>query len=53
MNGKIYKINNNEIDCEIINGNGKYKKYDNLFGFLIFEGNLVNGEINGKGKEYK
>ena len=52
LNGKIYKINNNEIDCEIINGNGKYKKYDNLFGFLIFEGNLINGEINGKGKEF-
>ena len=51
-NGKIYKINNNEIDCEIINGNGTYKNYDNLFGFLIFKVNLVNGEINGKGKEY-
>ena len=28
--GKGYKIYNNEIDYEIINGNGKYKIYDNL-----------------------
>ena len=51
-NGKVFKISNNEIDCEIFDGNGLYKKYDNLCRFSLFEGNLVNGEINGKGKEY-
>ena len=51
--GKFYKTNNNEIESEIINGEGKYKKYDKFFGYLYFEGYLKNGEINGQGKEYK
>ena len=52
-NGKGYKFNNNEIDFEIIDGNGKIKMYDSSYGNLYFEGNLINGEISGKGKEYK
>ena len=51
-NGKGYKIYNNEIDFEIINGNGIYKKYDKSSGFLILSGNLTNGELNGYVKEY-
>ena len=51
-NGKGYKKDNNEIEYEIINGNGKYKRYKRIFGYLEFEGNLVNGEKKGKGKEY-
>ena len=48
-NGKGYKTYNNEIDYEIINGNGYYKEYY-YSGILLFEGNLINGEKNGKGK---
>jgi len=51
-NGKGYKTNNDEIEYEIIDGNGEYKAYEYNFGFLYFDGNLVNGEINGNGKEY-
>jgi hypothetical protein len=29
-NGKGYKLYNNEIDYEIINGNGKFKKYNDI-----------------------
>ena len=37
---------------DLINGNGKGKEYDYL-GELIFEGEYLNGEKNGKGKEYR
>ena len=50
-NGKGYKKDKNEIEYEIINGNGKYKYYDYFFGYLKFDGYLVNGEINGNGKK--
>ena len=49
-NGKGYKINNDEIEYEIIDGNGKYKVY--ISSYLEFDGYLVNGEINGNGKIY-
>ena len=35
---------------ELKNGNGKVKEFDD--GVLIFEGEYLNGKINGKGKEY-
>ena len=50
-NGKGYDKNGNII-YELINGNGKVKEYDN-YGYLIFEGEYLNGNRNGKGKEYK
>ena len=49
-NGKGYDENGNII-YELINGNGQIKEYyDN--GKLFFEGEYLNGERNGKGKEY-
>ena len=39
---KVYKLNK---------GNGFIKEYDN-YGRLIFEGNYLKGERNGKGKKY-
>ena len=48
--GKIYYSFNNEVS-EIKNGKGKIK----IYGYkntLIFEGEYLNGEANGKGKEY-
>ena len=38
----IYKLNN---------GTGNVKEY-NIVGRLIYEGGYLNGEKNGKGKEY-
>ena len=43
---------NNEFLFEIKNGIGKGKEYD-FFGKLEYEGEYINGERNGKGKEYK
>ena len=43
------------MEFEIINGNGKVKEYYyNRFNKykLLFEGEYLNGERNGKGKEY-
>ena len=51
-NGTGYKIYNNEIDFEIINGNGIYKKYHELTGYLKLIGNLSDGKLNGYVKEY-
>ena len=48
-NGKEYD-GNEKIIYELINGNGKIKEY--MYGELIFEGEYLNGEKNGKGKEY-
>ena len=42
--------NNNNIVYELKNGIGKLKEYK--YGKLIFEGEYINGEKNGKGKEY-
>jgi len=50
-NGKGYDKNGNII-YELDNGNGNVKEYTNR-GFLIFEGEYLNGKRNGKGKEYK
>ena len=39
------------MEFEIKDGKGYIKEYDCL-GDLIFEGEYLNGERNGKGKEY-
>ena len=49
-NGKGYNINGN-IDFEIKNGKGNIKKYNDISD-IYFEGEYINGKINGKGKEY-
>ena len=50
-NGKKYN-KNGEVLYELKNGKGNVKEYDNN-DHLIFEGQYINGERNGKGKEYK
>ena len=53
LNGKKWNvkgdINNN--NCKLENGKGYIKVISNN-GKVIFEGNYLNGERNGKGKEY-
>ena len=49
-NGKGYD-NHNKIIFQITNGEGYIKEYD-IYGHIDFEGVYVNGEKNGKGKEY-
>ena len=49
-NGKVYDSNNNIID-EWKEGKGFVKEYDKK-GNILFEGEYINGERNGKGKEY-
>ena len=49
-NGKGYDKNNN-INYEVKGGKGLIKDYG-FFGDLIFEGEYLNGLINGKVKEY-
>ena len=53
-NGKGYDIDGNII-YEIKEGKGYFKKYELSFKtlYLLFEGELKNGEKNGKGKEYE
>ena len=48
-NGKAYDENGNRI-YELNDGKGLFKIVKN--GKLMFEGEYLNGEINGKGKEY-
>ena len=48
--GKGYDENGNVI-YELINGNGKIREYY-IKGKLSFKGEYLNGERNGKGKEY-
>ena len=48
-NGKKYHKFYNLI-YELKEGKGFIKEYEN--GYLIFEGEYLNGEKNGKGKEY-
>ena len=43
----------NEILYELKDGNGYMYEYDEIFGKLKFEGEYINGERNGKGKEYQ
>ena len=52
-NGKGYDEKGNII-YELINGNGKVREYDEYIWLdhLKFEGEYLNGERNGKGKEY-
>ena len=49
-NGKGYDDKGNII-YELINGKGKVKEY-NKEGYLIYEGEYLNGKRNGKGKEF-
>ena len=49
-NGKGYDESGNII-YELFNGNGKVKEYW-YKNILKFEGEYLNGERNGKGKEY-
>ena len=49
-NGKGYNMNSN-IDFEIKRGKGYMKEYD-YEGKIKFEGEYVNGERHGEGKEY-
>ena len=51
---KINKNKDGKLEIyKIINGKGKIKIYDEYDeDRLIFEGEYLNGEINGKGKEY-
>ena len=49
-NGKGYDGNNN-IVYELKNGKGYKKQYDSP-NHLIYEGEYINREINGKGREY-
>ena len=37
---------------KIVEENGKRKEYDVKTNILLFEGEYLNGERNGKGKEY-
>ena len=48
--GKGYDYKGNKI-YELNNGKGFIKEY-NIFCQLIFESEYLNGDINGKGKEY-
>ena len=50
-NGIMYDYNQ-EFSFEIKNGKGKGKEYSNVDRKLIYEGEYVNGERNGKGKKY-
>ena len=50
-NGKGYNENGNII-YELINGTGKVKEYYWLNGKLKYEGEYLNGQRNGKVKEY-
>ena len=50
-NGKTYD-KNGILQCEIKEGKGNIKEY-NVYSHLIYEGEYINGERNGKGKEYK
>ena len=50
MEAKGYNTHNN-IDYEIKDGKGHVKEYDEN-GTLIFEGEYLNGQKNGKCQEY-
>ena len=48
--GKGYD-KNRKVIYELINGNGQIREYSS-WEKLIFEGDIINGKKNGKGKEY-
>ena len=50
-NGKIYNPYG-ELECEIKEGKGYIKEYHYSEDFLLYEGEYLNGERNGQGKEY-
>ena len=50
--GGIGYDKNNKIICEFKNGNGFIKEYNGCAGAITFEGEFINGEGNGKAKEY-
>ena len=50
-NGKIYNPQG-VVECEIKEGKGYIKEYTYSGNFLLYEGEYLNGERNGKGKEY-
>jgi len=50
-NGKGYDLNNNII-YELQDGKGYVKEYSDEDETIEFEGEYLNGEKNGKGKEY-
>ena len=50
-NGKGYDEKGNLI-YELINGNGKIKEYNYDFNQIIYEGEYLDGNKSGKGKEY-
>ena len=50
-NGKEYDGSEKNIVYKLKEGNG-FIKENNLYGQLIFEGNYLNGERNGKGIKY-
>ena len=45
--------NKNELIYELKDGKGYVYEYDDIFENIIFEGEYINGERNGKGKEYE
>ena len=47
---KVWKYLSKKI-YELNEGKGFFQEYDNEFGHLIFEGDYINGERNGRGKE--
>ena len=49
--GKGYDTKGNKI-YELNNGNGFIKIYNYIFNIIIFEGDYLHGNINGKCKEY-
>ena len=50
-NGKGYDKKGN-ILYELKNGKGYIKEYEEDENYLLFEGEYINGERNGKGKDY-
>ena len=47
-----HRYNNNKIIYSLIDGKGYVKECCGYSNFLIYEGQYLNGERNGKGKEY-
>ena len=52
-NGKIYDYCDNDVTYELKDGKGLIKEYTGIFCNPYFEYQYLNGEINGKGKEYE
>ena len=56
INGKMYegKIYDNKLKkiIELKQGKGVIKEYNDYYSLIIFEGEYLNGQKHGKGKEY-